>query len=128
MSCDPVLQIAQQIALTHHEHWDGGGYPLGLAGEWIPLAGRIVALADVYDALASTRPYKPAFASEQVLNLIADGVGKQFDPRVHAAFLAALPEIERLRSLLADETSAAGVECVPTEESETILGAVPCLS
>ena len=57
-----LLAMAEEIALTHHEHWDGSGYPAGLAGEAIPIAGRIVAVADVFDALTHTRPYKPAWS------------------------------------------------------------------
>ena len=97
---DPVLNVARQIARTHHERWDGKGYPFGLAGEEIPLVGRIVALADVFDALTTTRSYKPAYSLEHSLQIIADEVGKQFDPRVHAAFLTVVPQIVRLGSSL----------------------------
>lgn len=82
-----LLQAAEEIALTHHERWDGSGYPRGLAGEAIPLAGRIVAVADVFDALTSERPYKAAWPAEAALAEIARQSGRQFDPRVVAAFL-----------------------------------------
>jgi putative two-component system response regulator len=81
------LTMAQQIALTHHEKWDGSGYPNGLKGEEIPLSGRIVALADVYDALTSKRVYKPAFTHETAKSIILEGSGKHFDPRIVQSFL-----------------------------------------
>lgn len=81
------LQMAMQIALTHHERWDGTGYPNGLAGEEIPLSGRIVALADVYDALTSKRVYKPAFNHRSARDLIVDARGTHFDPRIVDTFL-----------------------------------------
>ena len=83
-----VVQLGALIAYTHHEHWDGTGYPLGLAGEAIPLVGRIVAVADVFDALTNDRPYKSAWSPEDSVAEIKHGAGKKFDPRVVAAFLA----------------------------------------
>jgi putative two-component system response regulator len=82
----PLLRLAEQIALTHHEHWDGGGY-LGLIGEDIPMAGRIVAVADVFDALTSERPYKQAWSMEESVEEIRRQSSRQFDPRVVEAFL-----------------------------------------
>jgi HD-GYP domain-containing protein (c-di-GMP phosphodiesterase class II) len=87
-SSSPVLQMAASIAATHHEWWDGSGYPVGLAGEGIPLLGRIVAVADAFDALTHDRPYKLAWPTEQAIARIARGAGTQFDPRVVEAFLA----------------------------------------
>jgi len=84
----PVLELGCQIAETHHERWDGTGYPNGLAGEEIPLVGRIVAVADVFDALTHERPYKDAWPEEDALAEITQGAGGQFDPLVVAAFLA----------------------------------------
>ncbi|WP_164100844.1 HD domain-containing phosphohydrolase [Candidatus Laterigemmans baculatus] len=81
------LRMAYEIALTHHERWDGSGYPNGLAGEQIPLCGRITALADVYDALTSRRVYKPAFSHEKARRIILDGAGSHFDPAIVQAFL-----------------------------------------
>jgi putative two-component system response regulator len=81
------LGMARDIAQTHHEWFDGGGYPDGLAGEDIPLCGRIVALADVYDALRTKRVYKPAFTHERAREVILDGMETHFDPDVVAAFL-----------------------------------------
>ena len=84
----PVLQMAAVIAATHHERWDGSGYPKGLAGEAIPLVGRIVAVADVFDALTHDRPYKSAWPVERRVRGDRRGAGGQFDPRVVEAFLA----------------------------------------
>ena len=86
-SSSPVLQMATVIAATHHERWDGTGYPAGLAGEAIPLVGRVVAVADVFDALTHDRPYKSAWPVEQAIAEIQRAGGSQFDPRVVAAFL-----------------------------------------
>jgi putative two-component system response regulator len=82
------LQMARDIAWTHHEKFDGSGYPRGLAGHEIPLCGRIVAVADVYDALTTRRVYKPAFSHEKARSIILEGRGSHFDPDVVDAFLA----------------------------------------
>ncbi len=87
-SSSPVLQMAAVIAATHHEWWNGSGYPRGLAGERIPLVGRVVAVADVFDALTHARPYKPAWPVGRAIVRIQRGSGSQFDPRVVSAFLA----------------------------------------
>jgi putative two-component system response regulator len=81
-----VLEMAEQITLTHHEWWDGSGYPAGLKGEEIPLSGRIVALADTFDALVHERPYRSPLSIEQALEEIRKLSGRQFDPRVVRAF------------------------------------------
>jgi HD-GYP domain-containing protein (c-di-GMP phosphodiesterase class II) len=82
------LQTAREIALHHHERWDGNGYPAGLAGEAIPLAARIVTVADVYDALSSKRVYKEAFPHDECVRLIREGAGTQFDPQLVEVFLS----------------------------------------
>jgi putative two-component system response regulator len=82
----PLLQTAERIAASHHERWDGGGYPFGLAGEDIPIAGRLVALADVFDALIKERPYKPAWPLERAVEEISSLRGTHFDPDVVSAF------------------------------------------
>ncbi len=87
-SNSPVLRMAAVIAATHHERWDGRGYPGGLSGEAIPLVGRIVAVADVFDALTHARPYKAAWPLSRAIAEIKRGSGSQFDPRIVAAFLA----------------------------------------
>jgi len=81
-----LLQMAEQIARTHHERWDGGGYPLGLAGEEIPLAGRIVSVADSFDALSHRRPYKDAWSVATAWHKIELDAGRKFDPTVVEAF------------------------------------------
>lgn len=82
------LEMAHEIALYHHERWDGLGYPFGRRGEAIPLTARIVAIADVYDALVSERVYKPAFPHEQCVAMIREGAGTQFDPELVKVFLS----------------------------------------
>lgn len=81
------LRMARDIALTHHEQWSGGGYPRGLKGDTIPLSGRIVAVADVYDALTSKRVYKGAYPHEIARGIITEGAGKHFDPHLVEVFL-----------------------------------------
>lgn len=88
-----ILDTAIDIIGSHHEKWDGSGYPRGLQGESIPLAGRIVAVADVFDALTSKRPYKDAYGVEEALEIIHQGRGSHFDPVILDAFDSALPEI-----------------------------------
>lgn len=92
-STTDFIKMAGEIALTHHEKWDGSGYPKALKGEDIPLAGRIVAIADVFDALTSERPYKKPFTLEKAFSLIDDGIGSHFDPKVASAFLSVRDEI-----------------------------------
>lgn len=90
------LTAATAMTTYHHEKWDGSGYPLGLSGEGIPLAARIMAVADVFDALISRRSYKPPFSLDDAFRIIEAGAGTQFDPDVVRAFLAVRPEIERM--------------------------------
>lgn len=98
----PLLSMAAQIALTHHERWDGTGYPIGLAGEEIPISGRIVAVADVFDALSNKRPYKPAFPIEKCFAMLEEGSGTQFDPQVVQAFRRVREGVLQIRIALAD--------------------------
>jgi len=84
----PLMRMTREVATHHHEHWDGRGYPLGLKEANIPLAARFVALADVYDALTSDRPYRTALPRDSALAMIAAGSGAQFDPALAASFLA----------------------------------------
>lgn len=98
----PVLQMARRISLTHHEKWDGTGYPLGLVGVEIPIEGRITAVADVFDALSSKRPYKEAFPLDKCFAILEEGRGKHFDPDCLAAFFAARQEILEIRIDFAD--------------------------
>lgn len=92
-----LLQMAERIALTHHEKWNGTGYPNGLAGDAIPLEGRIVAIADVFDAVTSRRCYKPAFALEKSIGILKEGSGQHFDPGLVEAFLSIESEILAIR-------------------------------
>jgi CHASE2 domain-containing sensor protein len=92
-SPNPLVQMAESIAISHHERWDGDGYPHGLRGEQIPLAGRICAIADVFDALLSQRRYKDAWSPQDALAEIALGSATHFDPELVAAFLALAPEL-----------------------------------
>ncbi|NOY42626.1 MAG: response regulator [Planctomycetes bacterium] len=93
----PILELASSIALTHHEWFDGNGYPLGLAGEDIPLEGRITAVADVFDALSSKRPYKPAFPLQKCFEIMESERGTHFDPMVLDAFLLRRKEIVEIQ-------------------------------
>ena len=98
VSCrSPLLILAAKIAASHHERWDGCGYPYGLKCEAIPIEGRMTAVADVFDALNTARPYKAAYSIEQCLEILEKGRGAHFDPRVLDAFMAGLPEIARIR-------------------------------
>ncbi|PKO48613.1 MAG: hypothetical protein CVU31_05165 [Betaproteobacteria bacterium HGW-Betaproteobacteria-4] len=100
---DTLIQTAQDIAACHHEHWDGNGYPHGLAGEAIPLLARICAVSDVFDALTSIRPYKEPWPFEEAVAWVRANSGSHFDPAVVAAFDQALPEIMRIRQLYRDD-------------------------
>ena len=97
-----VLRLARSIALTHHEKWDGSGYPAGLAGEQIPLESRIVAIADVFDALTSRRPYKEAWSLEAALEHIQAQAGRHFDPRLVAHFVTLLPTLAAIQQRWAE--------------------------
>jgi hypothetical protein len=111
-SSSPLIQMAEQIARTHHERWDGTGYPNGLEGEEIPLVGRICAVCDVFDALVSRRPYKEAWPPASALDEIARGSGSHFDPAIVTAFLELAPELE---------------EDVPGETEPLELDSIPAL-
>ncbi|WP_029893910.1 HD domain-containing phosphohydrolase [Desulfohalovibrio reitneri] len=92
-----LLETGSLVALTHHEKWDGSGYPQGLAGENIPMCGRITALADVFDALTSARPYKEPFSVEKALDIMAEGRGSHFDPTLYDVFTANIDQILRIK-------------------------------
>ncbi len=89
----PILQMAATVALRHHEKWDGSGYPDGLAGETIPQMARIVAIADVFDALSMTRPYKEAWPLDRIMDTLKDSAGTHFDPQLIERFIGILPRI-----------------------------------
>ncbi|MDM4766317.1 HD domain-containing phosphohydrolase [Pelomonas sp. SE-A7] len=92
-----LLAMARRIAVAHHEKWDGSGYPQGLAGEAIPEEARIVAIADVFDALTSVRPYKPAWPVEKAVEFLNEQAGRHFDPRLVALFVEELPAVLEVR-------------------------------
>ena len=97
-----VLQLAREIALTHHEKWNGTGYPRGLAGDAIPLSARIVAIADVFDALTTRRPYKEPWPVQDALDHIAAQSGQHFDPDLVVLFAPLLPQLLEIRARWAD--------------------------
>ncbi|MFE1813380.1 HD domain-containing phosphohydrolase [Metapseudomonas otitidis] len=97
-----LLRMAQRIALTHHEKWDGSGYPNGLAGEDIPIEGRIVAIADVFDALTSERPYKQAWPVEEAVAFLRDQSGQHFDPDLVELFIQQLPAVLEVKARWAE--------------------------
>ncbi|MFM8332464.1 MAG: HD-GYP domain-containing protein, partial [Candidatus Methylumidiphilus sp.] len=101
------LAIAKDVTLHHHERWDGGGYPAGLAGEDIPVAARLMAVADVYDALVSWRPYRQPLSHEDALRIMRDGKGKHFDPDILDAFVENHEEFQMIAERYAD--TAAGL-------------------
>jgi putative two-component system response regulator len=101
-AASPLLRMAAEIAMTHHEKWDGSGYPRGLRGEDISLEGRITAAADVFDALSSKRPYKDAFPPDKCINILDDGKGRHFDAAVVTALLRRLGDITQIQSTFAD--------------------------
>lgn len=96
----PVFQMAAEIAASHHERFDGKGYPEGLAGEEIPLSARITSIVDIFDALTMDRVYRPAFGLEQALEMIAAERGKALDPGIVDAFMDNIEELDALRLAL----------------------------
>ncbi|KMY68375.1 chemotaxis protein CheY [Desulfocarbo indianensis] len=97
-----LLTMAASIALTHHEKWDGSGYPAGLKGEEIPLASRITAVADVFDALTTVRPYKDAWPVEKAIKLLQEEQGKHFDPELSPAFISCLDDVLAIKERWAE--------------------------
>jgi putative two-component system response regulator len=89
----PLFQLAAEVALSHHERWDGSGYPQGLAGEAIPLSGRIVAIVDFFDALTMDRCYRPAFSDDKAVAMLREQRGRAFDPQLVDVFETRLPQL-----------------------------------
>ncbi len=114
-SRNPIIQAAEEIALSHHEHWDGSGYPRGIAGEGIPESGRIVAVADAFDSLTNHRPYRDGVSAEDAFEIIRQASGSQFDPRIVEAFASVL-ETEQIEDALNVEIVA-----YPDETNNPIL-------
>jgi putative two-component system response regulator len=103
-----VLRAGAQIALSHHERFDGSGYPAGLRADGIPLFGRIVAIADVFDALTTRRPYRTTHGVDSAAERIREGIGSEFDPACVSAFFRAWDSIVAIKARYADATGAAG--------------------
>jgi putative two-component system response regulator len=99
---DDLLSMARTVAMSHHEKWDGTGYPLGLKGKEIPVVGQIVAIADVFDALSSSRPYKKAWPVDKAIQTVVDGAGTQFDPDLIPAFLSVVPDMLLVRDMYSE--------------------------
>jgi putative two-component system response regulator len=97
-----LIQVGAIVAQSHHERWDGSGYPHGLRGEEIPIEGRIVAIADVFDALTTARRYKRAYSIDEAIEQMATERGRHFDPRLLDLFLGASDEVVAIRAQLAD--------------------------
>lgn len=114
-----VLQMAEAVALCHHEKWDGSGYPRRLGGTDIPLVGRVVAIADVFDALTSVRPYKGAFPLEKAYSIIREGRGGHFDPDVVDAFFDVQEEVLAIKARFHDSRPSHLQVVARTNEGET---------
>jgi putative two-component system response regulator len=99
----PVIQMARDIAMSHHECWDGSGYPSGLSRELIPESARIVAIVDVFDSLTHGRPYRKAFSEEKAVSIMKAYRGKAFDPRIFDYFMVLLPIMRRIQSEIRDQ-------------------------
>jgi response regulator RpfG family c-di-GMP phosphodiesterase len=97
-----ILKLAAEIALTHHENWDGSGYPRGLSGEAIPISGRITMLCDVYDALGSHRCYKEPWSHQAIREYLVEQSGKKFDPKLVGLVLDNWDTIEDIRARMPD--------------------------
>lgn len=113
-----VIALGASIALTHHERWDGTGYPRSLIGEDIPLAGRLAAVADVFDALTSTRVYRAALPVDEAVEHISDGSGTQFDPGLIEVFLASLDELAAVRAAWPDPDMAQPISVLVVDDHE----------
>ena len=115
-----ILQVAEQIALSHHEKWNGKGYPRGLSGDKIPLVGRIVALADTFDALTSKRPYKEPYPVAIALEIIKKERGQHFDPDVVDVFLENIDEILKIKSEVGstEDSSLSGFTLSKRDQAE----------
>ena len=100
------MQMAKEIAISHHEKWNGLGYPNKLKGEDIPLSGRIVAIADVFDALTAERPYKKAWLVDDAVNLINEESGQHFDPELVEIFNKVLPKILEVKAQYAEANAS----------------------
>ena len=117
-STSELLRAAADIALYHHEWWDGGGYPRGLSGEEIPEEARIAAVADVFDAMTSNRVYRPAMSFDQAISILTDLRGRQFEPHLVDAFLGQMDEITAIREAVPDEDEPARIRVLIVDDQE----------
>ena len=120
-----ILQMAHEIAMAHHERWDGSGYPRGLAGLAIPESARILAIVDVYDALTHRRVYHEAVAEEAAMRIMEQGCGKHFDPFLFGVFRALLPEIRRIAQQNPDNRAVGHARSAPVEVARPAPGRAP---
>ncbi len=116
-----ILQMGQEIALAHHERWDGSGYPRGLSGLAIPESARIVAIVDVYDALTHRRIYHDALPEAEALEIMEAGRGKQFDPFLFGVFLSILPELRRIAEANPDERAEGYARLAPAAAAPALV-------
>ena len=124
LGSNSFLRYACEIALTHHEKWDGSGYPNGLSGEAIPLSGRLMAVADVYDALTSRRPYKMPFAHAESVSIIIADRGHHFDPAIVDTFIALESDFQQISERVTDESANAIGEGTNLEKRSPLQGLV----
>jgi putative two-component system response regulator len=104
-----VMKMAKIVALSHHEKWDGSGFPEGVSGKAIPIEGRIVAICDVFDALISSRPYKKSWSDTEAIDFLRQNAGKHFDPMLVELFIQNIPKIKAFSYRLEDHESATGL-------------------
>jgi response regulator RpfG family c-di-GMP phosphodiesterase len=116
MGTNSFLRFGREIAYTHHEKWDGTGYPQGLRGPEIPISGRLMAVADVYDALMSKRVYKPALTQEKTVEIIKKDSGTHFDPTVVDAFQEMVDEFAAIREQYRDSDEGERIDYDPREQ------------
>ena len=118
----PILRLGQRIAISHHEKWNGTGYPQGYAGEKIPLVGRIVGLADVFDALTSKRPYKDPYPIEVAVDIIEKERGEHFDPDVADVFLENIDDFLKIKEEVGSAEDVSLADFVLSEGDQTGVG------
>lgn len=122
---DEILSMAKEIVYTHHERWDGGGYPRGLKGEQIPIPGRVMAVVDVYDALTSNRCYRPSLPHDRAVELIVNGEGTQFDPAIVDAFVQSASLLRQVAYQSKDTAFAAVLSARTREAGVNARGSTP---
>jgi putative two-component system response regulator len=125
---DPLLKLARQLALTHHEHWDGSGYPQGLKGEAIPWGGRVMAIVDSFESMTSTQFFRDALPIERAEGEIMRGAGIQYDPKLVEAFKKALPVMKKVRDTYADQLGdLINLDFAPKKPAAPAVSAAPAV-